>query len=331
VIPLVSNVTGQMAPDQMCEPEYWVRHAREPVRFLEGMRSLADFGVTTFVEVGPDGALSVMARSCVPPDRGDLAFVPLLRADRPDVQALVSALAQVHAHGVTVDWRAFFAGSDARRIDLPTYAFQRKQYWVEMAAGPSGRSPSAGNGTESSAGQEPAGGEAAGQLAGLPTVEQDRLLLELVRGESALVLGHTAVDAVDARRTFKDLGFNSLSAVELRDRLSVATGLVLPDTLVFDYPLPAAVAQYIREQLTGDGELDSIRSVHMELAKLEESLSRISPDNADRSMITTRLEGLLRSWRSAEDANEIAAADDDIQTATDDEMIEIINNELGRH
>jgi pimaricinolide synthase PimS1 len=340
VIPLVSNVTGQMAPDQMCEPEYWVRHAREPVRFLEGMRSLADLGVTTFVEVGPDGALSVMARSCVPPDRGDLAFVPLLRADRPDVQALVSALAQVHAHGVNVDWRAFFAGSDARRIDLPTYAFQRKRYWVETAAGPAGPSPSAGNGTEGSAGQEPAGGEVAGQplrsspagqLTGLPTAEQDRLLLELVRGEAALVLGHTGVDAVDARRTFKDLGFNSLSAVELRDRLTVATGLVLPDTLVFDYPLPAALAQYIREQLTGDGELDSIRSVHMELAKLEESLSRISPDNADRGMITTRLEGLLRSWRGAEDANEIAAADDDIQAATDDEMIEIINNELGRH
>ena len=57
VIPLVSNVTGQVAPDQMFEPEYWVRHAREPVRFLEGMRSLADLGVTTFVEVGPDGAL----------------------------------------------------------------------------------------------------------------------------------------------------------------------------------------------------------------------------------------------------------------------------------
>ena len=197
-----------------------------------------------------------MARSCVPPDRGDLAFVPLLRADRPDVQALVSALAQAHAHGVNVDWRAFFAGSDARRIDLPTYAFQRKRYWVETAAGPAGPSPSAGNGTEGSAGQEPAGGEVAGQplrsspagqLAGLPAAEQDRLLLELVRGEAALVLGHTGVDAVDARRTFKDLGFNSLSAVELRDRLTVATGLVLPDTLVFDYPLPAALAQYIRQ------------------------------------------------------------------------------------
>ena len=343
VTPLVSNVTGQMASDDMREPKYWVRHAREPVRFLEGMHSLADLGVTTFVEVGPDGALSVMARSCLPPDGRDLAFVPLLRADRPDVQALVSALARVHAHGVNVDWSVFFAGSDARRVDLPTYAFQRTRHWVDATAGLgglAGPNRSAGNGSEDSARQEPAGGDVvdrplrsspAGQLAGLPTAEQDRLLLELVRGEAALVLGHTAVDGVDARRTFKDLGFNSLSAVELRDRLTVATGLALPDTLVFDYPVPAALVHYIREQLAGDGELDSIRAVHMELAKLEESLSRISPDNADRAMITTRLEGLLRSWRGAKDANEIVAADNDIQAATDDEMIEIINRELGRH
>jgi acyl transferase domain-containing protein len=249
----------------------------------------------------------------------------------------------VHAHGVNVDWSVFFAGSDARRVDLPTYAFQRKRHWVDATAGLgglAGPNRPAGNGSEDSARQEPAGGDVvgrplrsspAGQLAGLPTAEQDRLLLELVRGEAALVLGHAAVDAVDARRTFKDLGFNSLSAVELRDRLTVATGLALPDTLVFDYPVPAALVRYIREQLAGDGERDSSRAVHMELAKLEESLSRISPDNADRAMITTRLEGLLRSWRGAKDANEIVAADDDIQAATDDEMIEIINRELGRH
>jgi pimaricinolide synthase PimS1 len=343
VTPLVSNVTGQMVSDQMCVPEYWVWHARRPVRFMEGMHSLADLGVTTFVEVGPDGALSVMARGCLPPDRGDPTFVPLLRADRPDVEALVTALGRMHVHGVGVDWHAFFAGSGARRMDLPTYAFQRKRYWVNAAAVPSGPgspNPPVGDGTEASALHEPAGGAAAGrthrssqagQLAGLPAAEQDRLLLELVRGEAALVLGHTAVDAVDARRTFKDLGFNSLNAVELRDRLSVATGLALPNTVVFDYPLPAALVQYIREQLTGDEERDSIRSVHLELAELEESLSRISPDNADRDMITTRLEALLRSWRGAQDANEIAAADYEIQAATDDEMIEIINSELGRH
>jgi pimaricinolide synthase PimS1 len=331
-IPLVSNVTGQVAPEQLREPGYWVRHAREPVRFLDGMHSIADLGVTTFVEVGPDGALSVMARGCLPPDRGGLAFVPLLRADRPDNQALVTALARLHIHGVNVDWRAFFAGSRAKRIDLPTYAFQRKRYWLDTAAGQAGAPGSA----EAAAPAGPDDGRPprpsqAEQLAGLPAAEQDRLLLELVRGEAALVLGHTAADAVDGRRTFKDLGFNSLSAVELRDRLTVATGLPLPDTLVFDYPLPAALVQYIRGQLTGDGERDVIRFAHQELAKLEESLSAISPDNADRGAITARLEALLRSWRGARDANDFVASDDDIQAATDDEMIEIINKELGRH
>jgi acyl transferase domain-containing protein len=316
VIPLVSNVTGQVDQGQLREPGYWVRHAREPVRFLDGMHRLVELGVTTFVEVGPDGALSVMARGCLPPDRG-LSFVPLLRADRPDVQAMVTALAQVHVHGVNVDWRAFFAGSHAKRVDLPTYAFQRKRYWLDAVPDPADAGP-----------PRPPQAE---QLAGLQAAEQDRLLLELVRGEAALVLGHTAAAAVDGRRTFKDLGFNSLSAVELRDRLSVATGLPLPDTLLFDYPVPAALIQYLREQLTGDGERDSMRSAHMELAKLEESLSAISPDNAERDVITARLEALLRSWRGGKDVNDFAASDDDIEAATDDEMIAIINKELGRH
>jgi acyl transferase domain-containing protein len=116
-IPVVSNVTGQLAETQ--DAAYWVRHVREAVRFADGIATLENEGVSTFVEIGPDGVLSAMAE--------DVVFVPVQRADRDQDAALRTALAQLHVRGVAVDWAAFHPGG--RRVDLPTYAFQRQPYW----------------------------------------------------------------------------------------------------------------------------------------------------------------------------------------------------------
>ncbi|HEY8987367.1 MAG TPA: SDR family NAD(P)-dependent oxidoreductase, partial [Streptomyces sp.] len=130
-IPIVSTLTGtEVTPDA----EYWVRHVREAVRFLDGVRALEARGVTTFVELGPDGALSALAQECWSGE--GLAAVPVLRKDRDEAQSLVTAVATAHTRGVAVDWSAFFAGSGARRVDLPTYAFQRERYWPEIPAMP---------------------------------------------------------------------------------------------------------------------------------------------------------------------------------------------------
>ncbi|MEV8231346.1 SDR family NAD(P)-dependent oxidoreductase, partial [Streptomyces sp. NPDC079167] len=130
-IGIVSNVTGRTAgPDDLCDPEYWVRHVRQAVRFLEGMRGLEDLGVATFLELGPDGVLSAMGQDCV---TEEAVFLPALRKDRDEPATVVASLAGLHGRGETVDWPAFFAGTGARRIDLPTYAFQRQQYWPKPA------------------------------------------------------------------------------------------------------------------------------------------------------------------------------------------------------
>ncbi|WP_167362000.1 type I polyketide synthase, partial [Streptomyces yokosukanensis] len=129
-IPVVSNLTGALVSDEMASAEFWVRHVREAVRFLDGVRALEAAGVSTFVELGPDGVLSALAQECVT-GAVSAGFVPVLRAGRPEAETVVAALAQAYVRGVTVDWSAFYAGTGARRVDLPTYAFQRQRYWPE--------------------------------------------------------------------------------------------------------------------------------------------------------------------------------------------------------
>ncbi|MFI6584143.1 type I polyketide synthase [Embleya sp. NPDC050493] len=127
-VPVVSNVTGEPF-DGPVSADYWVRHVREAVRFADGVRALTVRGVTRFVELGPDGVLSAMVRENVPED--GTVVVPVLRKGRPEAQSLVAALGELHVSGAPMDWDAFFAGHGARRVELPTYAFQRRHYWLD--------------------------------------------------------------------------------------------------------------------------------------------------------------------------------------------------------
>ncbi|MEW9522216.1 type I polyketide synthase, partial [Streptomyces tubercidicus] len=137
-IPVVSNVTGALATQQeLTSPDYWVRHVREAVRFADGVRWLAAHGVTRFLELGPGGTLTAMAGTCLSDlDDGETERVclPSMRADRPEATSLMSAVAGAFTSGAPLDWAAFFAGTGARRVELPTYAFQRERYWLEPTA-----------------------------------------------------------------------------------------------------------------------------------------------------------------------------------------------------
>jgi acyl transferase domain-containing protein/acyl carrier protein/UDP-glucose 4-epimerase len=112
-------------------PEYWVEHVRGTVRFADTIATLAEQGVTTFVELGPDGVLTAMGQNCLP----DGVFTPTLRKDRDEVQTLGTALAVLATHTDAVDWTAFYEGTGARRVELPTYAFQRDTYWLMPGTG----------------------------------------------------------------------------------------------------------------------------------------------------------------------------------------------------
>ncbi len=136
-IPIVSNVTGAQAEAaEFARAEYWVRHVRETVRFADGIGALRAAGVNRFLELGPDGVLCAAARECLDEQSGNSTLlVPALRANRTDAESLLGCLAEAHADGATVDWRALFAGRGARSTELPLYAFQRRRYWHEPYAG----------------------------------------------------------------------------------------------------------------------------------------------------------------------------------------------------
>ncbi|WP_062216000.1 type I polyketide synthase [Streptomyces sp. NBRC 109706] len=129
-VPLVSNVTGELATaEQLSDPDYWVDHIRRAVRFGDGIATLHRQGVRTFLELGPDGVLSAAGAETAE----EAVFAPVLRAGRAEVATLFTALGRAWAQGTEVDWAAVFAGSGARWVDLPTYAFQRDRYWPQLA------------------------------------------------------------------------------------------------------------------------------------------------------------------------------------------------------
>ncbi|MER8097585.1 type I polyketide synthase [Streptomyces goshikiensis] len=128
-IPVVSNVTGVLATaDELASPGYWARHIREAVRFMDGVRHLAERGVTEWLELGPDGVLTALVRECLGEEETG-ALVPALRRGRPEGEVFASALAQFALRGAPVRWDTVFPG--ARRVDLPTYAFQHRRYWLD--------------------------------------------------------------------------------------------------------------------------------------------------------------------------------------------------------
>ncbi|MEV5388054.1 type I polyketide synthase, partial [Streptomyces sp. NPDC052721] len=253
VIPVVSTVTGEpVTAGQFTSPEYWVEQVRRPVRFLDAVRALESAGVHTFLELGPEGVLSSLAEDCAA-DAAAIAAVPLLRAGRSEPLTAQAALATAFTRGAEPDWTALYGGRSARHVELPTYAFQRRPYWLSGVRGAVDPLPAP---LPEAAPDAPVAatprGELGRRLASLGESERRRTVEDLLQTHIAAVLEYEPGHRVPGHTPFRDLGFSSLMATELRAALARATGLKLPGGLLFDHPTPQALAEFVEAELLGE-------------------------------------------------------------------------------
>ncbi|WP_193450491.1 SDR family NAD(P)-dependent oxidoreductase, partial [Streptomyces plicatus] len=189
------------------------------------------------------------------------------------------------------------------------------------------------SGRRTAAATDAAGAAAAlgAELAGLDAVDRVRRVTDLIREQAARVLGHASPKAVDVTREFRELGLDSLTALELRNHLSTATGLRLPATLVFDYPTPTALAEHFVSELTGD-DTPQGPSLLAELDRLDALLAAAAddPDEITRAGLALRLGRMLDKVRGTAPDPTGPDVADDFESASADEVLAFIDNELGR-
>jgi acyl transferase domain-containing protein/NADP-dependent 3-hydroxy acid dehydrogenase YdfG len=258
-----STVEADTIDTASLDTEYWYRNARQTVRFDETVRRLLDAGYRTFIDVGPHPVQATGLQDTVDAVLEDPSLAHVggtLRRDQGGLDRFYQSLAEVWVHGVDVDWKSIYAGTGAREIDLPTYSFARRPIWVAPLADGPVESNAVVSGGGDDAEPAPAVAESllARRLEGVAPSEHEGVVRALLRSEIAVTLAVDDPATLELGLTFKELGFDSLAAVELRNRLNIATGLALPTTLAFDYPTPDALAGYIVALLTGDGAQDAV-------------------------------------------------------------------------
>lgn len=250
-IPVISNVTGQLVADDFASADYWARHIRAVVRFGDSVRSAHCAGASRFIEVGPGGGLTSLIEASLAD--AQIVSVPTLRKDRPEPVSVMTAAAQGFVSGMGLDWASVFSRYRPKRVELPTYAFQHQKFW--LAPAPSVSDPTAAGqiGASDGGAELLASSGFAARLAGRSADEQLAAAIEVVCEHAAAVLGRDGAAGLDAGQAFADSGFNSLSAVELRNRLTAVTAVTLPATAIFDHPTPTELAQYLITQIDGHG------------------------------------------------------------------------------
>ena len=251
-IPLYSTVGQALSADPLdtttMDADYWYRNLREPVRFHDSVVELLAAGECTFVELSPHPVLAPAITDALAQAAGrtQSAVIITLHRDRDDRDSLVAALAQLHTHGHSPSWSALYP--HARTVGLPTYPFEHRRYW--LAPAPTGDPILSGLVTSRPEAAVDSPDTLAARLATRTPQQRLDTLTAMVTATTAAVLAYPDPAALDPDRPFKDLGIDSLTAMELRNTLNQHTGLTLPATLAFDHPTPATLATHLSDLLT---------------------------------------------------------------------------------
>ncbi|MCG0283777.1 acyltransferase domain-containing protein, partial [Streptomyces sp. PSAA01] len=244
-LPLYSTLSGEPIDTARMDATYWYENLREQVLFAPSVRRLLDDGFRVFIEVSPHPVLTHPVQETVEDEDIDDALVlSSTRRDRGAAEAVVGSLAQLHVRGGAVDWHALCG--ERRRVDLPTYAFQRQRYWL--------RSSHAGAAVDMPAAEPGEGAHdvvtLSAELPTLPAGAAEEHVLAHVREIVAVVLGYPSGGTVDPDDAFADIGFNSLASLELSKRLTETTGLRLRANVALLYPSSRLLAEHILAAMT---------------------------------------------------------------------------------
>jgi acyl transferase domain-containing protein len=241
-LPFYSTLHGELIDTTRLDADYWYDNLRERVRFEESVRLLAEDGFRVFIEMSPHPVLTVPVQDIVE-DLDDALVLSSSRRGRGEVEAVLGSLAGLHVRGGSVDFGALFG--TRRRVDLPTYAFQRQRYWLSS-------SPTAAV-AEVSSTEPPAADDQdvplPERISALSDNDAKALLLDHVIEKVAVVLGHSSSESIGPDQEFKELGFDSLLSVELSKRLTASTGLKLRPNVVLRYPSPRQIAGHIQSSM----------------------------------------------------------------------------------
>ncbi|MBV9450127.1 MAG: acyltransferase domain-containing protein [Streptosporangiaceae bacterium] len=255
-ITLVSTVSGQVARLGDVCADYWGRHITEPVNFMAAMRTLDRRGKHIFIEISPFATLTSLGKRCVPPSRH--LWLPSMHPSDQDGTVILDAVAKAYAAGQPISWPDFHRGHRGRKIELPTYTFDRRSY--RLPTGPVAASP-AGPAGAGSAGQaitvdEAVTNEEGPVEAALLTTpeggERRTAITELIREKVAAVLEFSDLADVGADADFTDLGMDSLLAVKIRKELSASLSISFPTPEIFNNPTPRALAEFL------DGRIEKV-------------------------------------------------------------------------
>jgi len=244
-----STVDNQWIRDRL-PADYWYRNLRQPVRFADAVTALAQQGYTVYIEASTHPVLTVPIQQTL--DGTPHHVTATLHRGNDTLTHLLTNAATLHTHTTRPpDWQPLIQPHHPQPTTLPTYPFQHKNYWLDSQPSHNGDISAAElsvaellRETNMTTDQPlPA------LLADAAGDERLPLIVDAVRREACAILGHSRLDEIQPDTALFEVGFSSLTAVELRNRLNVLTGLELPVMLLFDHPTPAMVAEFLDRKL----------------------------------------------------------------------------------
>ena len=291
----ISNITGQLAnASEIATPGYWRRHLRETVRFSDAIAALAEQDVNLCIEIGAHPKLSVMGRRCNPV--GVDAWLPSLRKGRSDWQQLLTSLGTLYTYGADIDWAGFDRDYPRYRLPLPTYPFQRQRYWIDAVPATPGSQRNyrrnelddvrklpriACTLPEKEAMAVTKKQSFRNRVLAVPPAKRFSLLRSYLCQQLVKITG-VSVSNLDVQEPLRNIGFDSLMVVELKNQISADLRINLPVQELIAGASVVQLADKLNQKLTAD----SLESPMLQGPVIPNAPAKLAPVTDDRQQLT---------------------------------------------